>query len=167
MSFEERAALRAALTRHCKVPKLLSQVVNMVRRDAPALIDESTEELVLDVDAVESRILWQWKASVDGWARAAPPKKKARIRAVVRHAAPALPPAAAPPPPPPVPPTTAALVSGGGCPTESPGHESETTIQDACIQDGGIVLHTGSCSDATATYDDDSLSDSDSISDSD
>ena len=47
-----------------------------------------------------------------------------------------------------------------------PGHESETTIQDACIQDGGIVLRTRSCSDATATYDDDSLSDSDSISDS-
>lgn len=167
MSFEERKALLASIARLCKVPKTCNQVVSMIRRDVPALFSASTDELELDLDAVESHILWQWKASIDDWAQTAQPKKKApRIRAVVRAAPPVLPtaaddavrasPPAAPPPLVAVAPTLAALAS------ESPGHESEAT--STCIQQSGIVLHWGGSS-LSADIEDDLLSISDSDSD--
>jgi len=155
MSFEEKASLSSAIDRLCRQPQALTRVVKMVKATAPYLIHQETEELEIDLDRLDSKTLWGWKATVDSWLQASrkAPKKSMRavVRAVVREPAERAEPARR-------------LEDAGGSsqaetPAETPDYDSVSTM--GC-RDGGIEFqkHTGSGADVD-DFSDDSLSDSD------
>lgn len=156
MSFEEKASLSSAIDRLCRQPQALTRVVKMVKATAPYLIHQETEELEIDLDRLDSKTLWAWKATVDRWlqaSRKAPKKKSMRavVRAVVSEPAERVEPAGR-------------LEDAGGSseaetPAETPDYDSVSTVG---FRDGGIEFqkHTGSGA-AVDDFSDDSLSDSD------
>lgn len=155
MSFEEKAYLNSSMHRLCRQPQSLTRVVKMVRATAPDLIDQETEELEIDLDKVDSKTLWEWKANVDPWLQASRkvPKKSAptKVRAVVSEPAERAEPAGRA--------EEAGGPSQADTPAETPDYDSVSTVS---FRDGGIELQKRTCGDADVDdFSDDSLSDSD------
>jgi len=145
MSFEEKASLRSSIDRLCRQPLALTRVVKMVKATAPYLIHQETEELEIDLDRLDSKTLWGWKATVDSWLQASRKASKKSVHAVVR--------AVVSEPP------DAGGSSQAETPAETPDYDSVSTVG---FRDGGIDFQkrTGSGADVD-DFSDDSLSDSD------
>jgi len=145
MSFEEKASLSSAIDRLCRQPLALTRVVKMVKATAPYLIHQETEELEIDLDRLDSKTLWGWKATVDSWLQASRKASKKSVHAVVRAVVSE--------------PADAGGSSQAETPAETPDYDSVSTVG---FRDGGIDFQkrTGSGADVD-DFSDDSLSDSD------
>lgn len=104
MTFEQKASLSAAVSKLASDDTFASRVVRMIKASLPMLTCDSVSELQLDLDLIDSSLLWQWKFRVDSWEserrRAAEKRKRRRaphIRAVVRPASTGSPAMADPP----------------------------------------------------------------------
>jgi len=145
MSFEEKASLRSSIDRLCRQPQALTRVVKMVKATAPYLIHQETEELEINLDRLDSKTLWEWKATVDRWLQASRKASKKSVHAVVRAVVSE--------------PADAGGSSQAETPAETPDYDSVSTVG---FRDGGIDFQkrTGSGADVD-DFSDDSLSDSD------